>query len=186
MIVVEGPDNAGKSTLSSEIGLQRFSAGPAPRDSLELRECLRDQKARASVPCIQDRLTCISQQVYSDAPESSILQRDLDELIEKPMFVVVYCRPPERVLMDFSTHKVKSYDTEKSLEKITDNQHTYIERYDELMRSIPHVLYDWTEYRDHGSADLNRFVRMLVNTQYSVDEWKRIVSMCKDFKVTAY
>lgn len=186
MIVIEGPDNAGKSTLAKEIGLQYFSAGPAPKDSIELRSCLTEQKSRASTPCIQDRLTCISQQVYSDAPESSVLQRYLDELIEQPFFVIVYCRPPQRVLMDLSNHKIKSYDTEQSLEKIVDNQHTYIERYDALMSSIPHVVYDWVEYRDFASGELGNFVRFLVNTQYSLDEWRSFATVSQNARTAVF
>lgn len=186
MIVVEGPDNAGKTTLAEAIGLQRYTAGPAPRDARELTECLLDQRARASMPCVQDRLTCISQQVYSDAPESGLLGEALREFVKIPMVVVVYCRPPQRILMDLSKHKIKSYDTEESLKKIIDNQHTYIERYDAIMATIPHIQFDWTEYLDFVEADRGEIIRYLVNTQYSMEAWQEYVRANESSRTVVY
>lgn len=171
MIVVEGADNSGKSTLGKSIGLAYHSAGPAPSDSAELVRCLKEQRARASQPCVQDRLTCISQQVYSDAPESSLLQNDLEELVELPFVVIVYCRPPERTLMDLSTHCVKSYDTEENMERLVRRQLEYIQRYDELMNKIPHVVYDWTDYDDSERANFRSF---LVTVQHSLADWRKL------------
>jgi phosphoribosyl-ATP pyrophosphohydrolase len=171
MIVVEGADNSGKSTLGKAISLPYYSAGPAPRSAEELMKCLDEQRARASSPCVQDRLTCISQQVYSDAPESMFLQKTLEDLVEVPFVIVVYCRPPERTLMDLSTHKVKSYDTEENMEKIARYQHEYIKKYDSLMAKIPHILYDWTEYDVWEQVNVQRY---LVEAQKSMERWKAL------------
>lgn len=147
MIVFEGPDNAGKSTLAKYIaekyGLAYFTAGPAPKNRIDLELCCIGQYARLNFPIVQDRLTCISQQIYHEP--DSYLEVFLQSYIRSKKFVLVYCRPTERTLMDFSTHKIKSYDTEQSLKKIIDNQHTYINRYDDLMSRVPHLLYDWTD-----------------------------------------
>lgn len=181
MIVVEGPDNSGKSRFGRSLGLTYYSAGPAPSDAAELLRCLTEQRNRASLACVQDRLTCISQQVYSDAPESSLLNGDLLQLVEVPKVVIVYCRPPTRTLMDLSTHVVKSYDTEENMEKIARNQHLYIDRYDRIMGRIPHVGYDWTENDDES----NRQIRsLLVTTQHSVDDWKRLRDTMNMGKIT--
>jgi hypothetical protein len=171
MIVVEGADNSGKSVFAKSFGLAYFSAGPAPNDSKELAKCLREQRNRVLLPCVQDRLTCISQQVYSDAPESALLQTDLEAIVEEPRVIVVYCRPPERTLMDLSTHVVKSYDTEENMEKIARRQHEYIKRYDDLMATIPHVIYDWTDHDDLTNSQIRS---MLVMTQHSTDEWRNL------------
>lgn len=176
MLVVEGADNSGKSTLAKFVGLAHFSAGPAPENALELRRCLEQQRSRAYIACIQDRLTCISQQVYSEAPESWLLQDELLRLIDVPRVVIVYCRPPERTLMDLSTHKAKSYDTEANMSKIAQNQHTYIKRYDDLMHTIPHIMYDWTEHDD----ETNRQIRsLLVESQLSDEKWRELLKSMK-------
>jgi hypothetical protein len=124
--------------------------------------------------------------VYSEATDPGLLRRELDRLIVKPKFLVVYCRPPERTLMDFSTHKIKSYDTEQSLTNIVENQFTYIRRYDALMDSIPHVMFDWTSYRDYEMSDMDAFVRMLIDTQYSDKDWAEVINLCLPNKVTSY
>lgn len=174
MIVLEGPDNAGKSTfarlLCDACGLHYSSAGPAPKTPDELQLCLNTQLMNASVKMVQDRLTCISQQVYNGSDDN--LQKYLDLMLQVEHCIVIYCRPPDRILMDFSTHKVKSYDTEESLSKIVANQHRYIERYDALMKTIPHKQYDWT---DEG-LNLEGFIEMLYNTQVHKDCWRQFTN----------
>lgn len=171
MLVLEGPDNSGKSTLGKALGLQYFSAGPAPKSVTELQECLNIQQMRAGLPCVQDRLTCISHQVYSEDLTKGFLQSELERLVKVPTFLIVYCRPPERVLMDLSTHKVKSYDTEEHMAKIIANQHIYIQRYDELMANIPHVQYDWTD------EDISHefFIQSMIKTQYEKHHWDYVM-----------
>lgn len=171
MVVVEGADNSGKTTFAKSLGMAYFSAGAAPNDAKELKACLRDQRNRAGMHCVQDRLTCISQQVYSDAPEACLLMRDLEEIVEIPQLIVVYCRPPERTLMDLSTHQQKSYDTEENMEKIARRQMEYVQRYDDLMERIPHVLYDWTEQDDQSNAEIRGLLMM---AQASFEEWKKL------------
>lgn len=176
MIVMEGADNSGKSTFGRSIALPYFSAGPAPKDARELRNCLSEQRARAPFACIQDRLTCISQQIYSDDPTSTLLQGELVALIDMEVVVVVYCRPPERTLMDLSTHRLKSYDTEENMEKIVLHQHEYIRKYDDLMSTIPHIIYDWTEHDDESNHQIRS---MLVDSQNSTTAWKKLIETTK-------
>lgn len=172
MIILEGADNSGKSTLASKINyLPKFSAGPAPRDSDEEDRCLADQLERATLPCIQDRATCISQQVYANRLMDSKLASVLSEMVRIPLVVVVYCRPPERVLMDLSTHAVKSYDTEDHLNKILDNQHIFINRYDALMSTIPHMLYDWTDNDVHVEG----MIEKLLDSQRGTKQWRDLI-----------
>jgi hypothetical protein len=182
MIVVEGADNSGKTTLARKMQLPYFSAGPAPTTLTELSECLKDQWNRAQVPCVQDRLTCVSQQVYSEAPESVLLQPILGDFVDQPGVVIVYCRPPERVLMDFSTHQVKSYDTEEHIEKLIRKQHEYIKKYDDLMATVPHVLYDWTE---HSVAGCENIMEMLFETQINATNWKTLMKSIRMSTVRA-
>lgn len=171
MIVFEGPDNAGKSTIAKLVArtfdIPYQTAGPAPKNESEKISCLLSQLGLSGSIVVQDRLTAISQRVYSDASNRRLEEECLRIMINVPRFIVVYCRPPERTLMDFSTHKVKSYDTEESLSKIVSNQHIYIQRYDELMKRIPHIQYDWTD----DQVDKLKFADRLVQTQHSNDYW---------------
>lgn len=174
MIVFEGPDNAGKSTfakfVADKYGVSYFTAGPAPKNRRELENCAIAQYARNTYPIVQDRLTCISQQVYHEP--DPYLEVFLQAFIRSRHFILVYCRPPERTLMDFSTHKIKSYDTEQSLKIIADNQHKYINRYDNLMSRIPHLLYDWTD----ESIDKDVISDQLFCAQMSQEESRKFRS----------
>lgn len=168
MIVLEGADNAGKTTLARRFsGIPVYSAGPSPKNEEEEKDCLLAQATRAIQPCVQDRLTCISQQVYTGRMFETKLGSILAQLIKTPTVIIVYCRPPDRVLMDLSTHTVKSYDTEEHLKVIMDNQHTFIDRYDALMSTIPHVLYDWTD----PDIDVNGFIKRLIDSQLGEKQW---------------
>lgn len=168
MIVLEGADNSGKTTLASRFsGLPVYTAGPAPKDSESEDKCLIEQMNRAGKVCVQDRLTCISQQVYADRMFDTKLGSYLVDMLKMPKVIVVYCRPPDRVLMDLSTHSIKSYDTEEHLKKILDNQHRFIERYDSLMSTIPHLLYDWTD----PETNVDWVIDQLVKSQTGVDRW---------------
>jgi hypothetical protein len=168
VIVLEGADNSGKSTLARSLGLPYFSAGPAPTSESELKRCLDEQRARSKMICVQDRLTCISQQIYSEELNKQPLRDELEYLAHRPGVIIVYCRPPERILMDLSTHKVKSYDTEENLSKIIANQHVYVRRYDTLMSSIPHFIYDWTD----SIVETHEVISHLIDTQHDAKVWQ--------------
>ena len=56
MIIVEGPDNAGKSTFAASIGLEVRHPGPAPINDFELNLCLHDQIISMREPIVLDRV----------------------------------------------------------------------------------------------------------------------------------
>lgn len=146
MIIVEGPDNAGKSTFAAKIGLQVRHPGPAPINEFELNLCLHDQMIAMREPIVLDRVSCISHQVYNEGWfNSDVLWQYLNEFIKSKHVIFVYCRPPESQLMNFAHHKAKDYDTEAHIQRVIDNQATFIRRYDELFSKIPHIAYDFTD-----------------------------------------
>lgn len=181
MIILEGADNSGKSTLAdkfSKMGLRVHPAGPAPKGKQEELDCLRTQYHLASQDgCVLDRVTCISQQIYADRMFDKVLSTALMQIMELPSTVLVYCRPPNRVLMDMSTHKVKTYDTEEHLQKIIENQHKYIERYDSLMSTLPAIVYDWTDQ----SLDVNGFLKTIIDAQLDKQLWTRLCQPSNHF-----
>lgn len=58
--------------------------------------------------------------------------------------VLVYCRPSDSVLMNFSNHQIKEHDSPDHIEDLKQNMRTYIDRYDQLMSTVDHVKYDYT------------------------------------------
>lgn len=147
-IIFEGPDASGKSTLARKVrdasGKELYLAGGKPKDDAEMWPMIRDQQKALERGALVDRVSSISQQVYR---EGLFFRPDL---MNEAMTLVtdghllVYCRPPDTVLLDPSKHEWKPYDTDEWKQTILGNQPTYIQRYDLLMSKFPCIIYDWT------------------------------------------
>ena len=143
-IILEGFDNSGKSSLASKLGLEVVHPGPRPKTDAEELKCLEQQAAmlyRRGI--VMDRCTAISQACYSGTQHLTYHDWVVKALTRAPV-VIVYCRPPIEVMMDFSTHQVKSYDDEKFIKYLQDNGLDIIARYDAFMARYPHIKYDYT------------------------------------------
>ena len=160
-VVLEGPDNAGKTTLATflrehTVGVIYNHPGGKPDSPAAEEDCMSAQYQMASIlhRCLLDRVTCISQQVYNPDPE-----RDWDRqqaaatLLQVPNLVVVYCRPPNEVLMDVGNFKWRQEETEEHRQKIISRQHEFVERYDTVMQRVPCLHYNW---RDDAHANVLR------------------------------
>lgn len=162
-IILEGFDGAGKSTLAEKLGFSVMHAGGPPRDFQHMKECLDNQLAKCEPGVIFDRVTCISHQVYGGHMFDSMLLDYMSQMLRKPHTILVYCRPPDEILMDFSRHIPKIHDSKQHLEDIEANVKLYIERYDHIMSTVANVKFDYTK---HGE-DVD-FINALINTQVSV------------------
>jgi hypothetical protein len=151
MIVVEGPDGAGKSTLISKLREKHPEMMLAPRactslagplSGQDLVQWLRDYGVMPGY--IYDRHPCISgpvyDAVYADPVEGWVgawVQCHLHELIENAK--VIYCRPPRREI-------IKSINESAQMDGVDRKIHQIIDTYDAIMGSmIPHERYDWTK-----------------------------------------
>lgn len=167
MIIVEGMDNTGKSTLAKLFGLDVVHPGPAPRSYEHGIQCLDSQLQLCNKPIVMDRVTCISDPIYRDRGLQKLYEQYRLQMLKTVHCVVVYCRPPDNVVLNNSTHKPKSYDTPKHLEDLKKNGARYLRLYDAAMRHIPHVKYDYT--RDNSA----QLVEDLLCTQFIIGEWKK-------------
>lgn len=147
-IIFEGPDAGGKSTLARKIaqqsGRELFLAGGKPRDEAHMWEMIRDQALALEAGQLVDRVSSISQQVYR---EGLFFRQDLMDIVHSLVDegnILVYCRPPDSVMLDPKNHEWKSYDTEDWKRTILEGQPEFIRRYDLLMSHVPCIIYDWT------------------------------------------
>lgn len=151
MIVVEGPDGAGKSTLIKSLMLANPCLKLAPRacSSLDgplvgddLIEWIREYGILYGY--IYDRHPCISRPVYdavyADLPEERTrpwLQGTLYEIRDNAR--VIYCRPPRRDI-------IRSVNESAQMAGVDRKIHQIIDTYDAIMASmIAHERYDWTK-----------------------------------------
>lgn len=162
-LLLEGPDNAGKTTLARHIqaraivAVEYFHPGGPPKDIGEEHLCMdtQDHLFRTADGCIVDRVTCISQQVYN--PHGRLdadRQFALDELRRLSNLLIVYCRPSTDRLMRKEDFTWRDGESEEHKQKILRNQHLFIERYDAIMARVPHVLYDFDDQHAEDLRDL--------------------------------
>ena len=183
-VVLEGPDNAGKTTLADKLrhqvnGLKYYHPGGAPPDALaEATGRQTQQQMFNDVDCILfDRVTCVSQQVYNPHEVRDPTRRFYAfDMVEQSGLVVIYCRPNNEVLMDVGNFKWRPDETEEHRQKIIGRAHEFVERYDKVMLTVPCITYDW---RDQVHAEM--IERMLVKGLYGRTDavkWFKDVISC--------
>lgn len=153
-LILEGPDNAGKTTLAHRIvdaiGHRVVYHHPGGRPATVDAEldCVTFQHKLLSTVqnVVHDRVTCISQQVYNPDEELDTARNTaLDHLIKIPDLVIIYCRPPTDRLMAVEEFTWREGETDEHMQKIIRGQHTFIERYDALMQKVPCISYNYKE-----------------------------------------
>jgi hypothetical protein len=142
MLIVEGPDNAGKSTLIGQIketfNIESIHAGGPPKN---LRD-IETRRAAAFKNCligiVQDRNYLISDIVYGSVLRKSPCYNNFRLLLQmlqlKPL--VIYCRPRLEQLLEMKNHEVKAHETQEHVDSVVENQKTIVEHYDELMKIV--------------------------------------------------
>ena len=155
MIVIEGPDGSGKSTLILEItkrlGLKATHLGSRPKTMQDLH----DRVIKSQYCEVLDRWSPISERVYG-----TIANRDwsidvLDTYLDTYRPLIIYCRPPRGVLLENKKQcleAVKSHKSKEHCDLVSDNFERVIELYDDAMLSIKArrlgcqiIVYDYTK-----------------------------------------
>lgn len=128
IIVVEGPDNSGKSTLiealSHMTGLPIVAGEGPPKSTEEIND--RVKRYLALDNCIFDRHPCVSNAIY-DAHREIHMPVDPDLIKafydQNPLFI--YCVGTD----DLGTHVLKDHDTEEHQRLVEDNASMIVEAY---------------------------------------------------------
>jgi hypothetical protein len=148
MVIVEGMDNSGKTTLVQEIaGLGARivpSVGKPDREQARLRmqELLNETDAK-----VYDRFVAFSDEVYGRVLRGcNILDPDAYGAMLRVMranALVIYCRPPDDVILNFGDRA--------QMEGVLERGSTLIRGYDRLFNLLEDwgyagqiIRYDWT------------------------------------------
>lgn len=158
-IILEGPDNAGKTSLANrwkhELGprVDYFHPGGKPADIVAEGVCVEEQLEwlRGSMSIVMDRCTPISQRVYNPDVELDMWRAHMWQRYLDLGVIVIYCRPSTDRLLRVQDLTWREGETEEHKQKIISGQHTFLQRYDALMQSIPNVSYD---FEDQAHADI--------------------------------
>jgi alpha-ketoglutarate-dependent taurine dioxygenase len=155
LIILEGPDGGGKTTLASTLRLAiddylwiiRTNSKPHhPYEMVEIADWLKKVPPRLILVC--DRHPYISEEIYdpvlrSGRPMITESQAGMMALANYLADVlIVYCRPPEEVLEVSSKKNVQ-------MEGVNENLGQLISAYDRLMRALKDrgvevITYDWS------------------------------------------
>jgi len=149
MLIIEGPDNSGKTTLVKELaqllpGQKVLHSGGPVKSEADRDE--RMERILNSRHVIWDRVPCISEQIYGPVLRgvnifggTTYLQAVVDIGA-----AIIYCRPPDHLLFNLDTHDVNpDHDDEEHLTGIKQNHEKIVASYDYFMRHIPHLRYDY-------------------------------------------
>lgn len=151
MIIIEGPDNSGKTTLGQMLSRELMtpvvhSMKPDPTWS-ELQAL--DQAIMQLLPqqYIRDRTYAISEWVYGPicrgrSALGALHKQALNVLLHQ-RHLIIYCRPKDEVIL--------KNDGREQMEGVLENHLAIVKGYDRLMdaikvsMSIEVIEYDWTE-----------------------------------------
>lgn len=161
MIIIEGPDSSGKSTLLNKL-CQQFNYKPAPKlyagppTKLEHLTLTCELLTTLEGNYIFDRFPTISELVYGPIIRNKNLwDQDINSWCRYNDLVInhiiIYCRPPRDVLLNMEGHQLKDYDTKEHIQAIQKKQREIINAYDEVISCYGNVIpYDYT---NKGSYD---------------------------------
>ncbi|HTR69282.1 MAG TPA: hypothetical protein VMH41_03525 [Mycobacteriales bacterium] len=171
MIIVEGYDGSGKSTVAEEIGKRLeapvFHAGGPPVDDTDVLSCAARALTRMNMWCVQDRVTQVSHCVYAmltKPVEAALAISRMDDL--KAARLLVYCRPStDTILSNLQRHRAKEYEAGHVAKEYAADSHTVYVRvnanvligvYDTIIRlASRHVS---VIYYDYQNVDFEKFM----------------------------
>lgn len=141
-IIIEGHDNAGKSTLAGEVaralGRKVISSEGPEKYPGELIERVRRYSIEQEV--VFDRHPCVSDLIYSEGRgRPSPLTRELADLhLYSKKVLIIYCDPRDRGL---SRHIAKDHDTQEHLAMVSEKYQIILNAYREWAIDKAHVVY---------------------------------------------
>jgi adenylate kinase family enzyme len=147
VIILEGPDGAGKTTLAASLSAihkietrRRIHQDPYLWALAEMTGWERDAL------CVYDRFPLVGEYIYGPIRRRNIsTEFALDNLATTLLLnrlmqdtLIIYCRPPIQVILDNVATTGQPEDIQAKIMPI-------IQAYDEYFTSVPHLLYDYTD-----------------------------------------
>lgn len=153
LVIVEGPDGAGKSTLIQNLvalgGFVSTHTGGPPRDKQDLEDKLA--KVTASLDAagpdtlILDRHPAVSDPIYSKVTGSRSFATpgELEEQVRALNPVFVYCRGSADSMRGSISKSPKAHKSPEHLLKVIQKHGEIVKLYDAFFARTPHIRYDW-------------------------------------------
>lgn len=183
-VILEGPDNAGKTSLANSVihtlgsTVAYYHPGGAPAGIDAEGECV-EQQIEVLQDCrtiLMDRCTPISQRVYNPDIHRDPWRAHMWSRYEALNVVVIYCRPSTDKLLRVQDFTWRGDETEEHKQKIIRNQHLFVQRYDELMQTIPNIYYDF-EDAVHAKIIQDKLVQAMRSQDEAVEWFHHLINM---------
>lgn len=140
MLIIEGTDNTGKSTLAKDIAAilnWKVVHSPGPLDrSVKMMKWLVDEISSNPKPVVYDRISLISDKVYAPIvrgqetyyvrnPELEVL---IKGMIAKIPHLIIFCRPSDKAILNNNGR---------------DQMEGVLENHEELMKSYDNIISEY-------------------------------------------
>lgn len=144
MIVIEGMDGAGKTSIASILGgwlgWPVVHAGGPPKDELHVRRWMDTCLERTQQKVIQDRVTQVSEVVYGTIANrrhlAGIALSGLPAMMASGALFVC-CRPPTATILEnLRRHSAKAWDTPEHISMVNAQAMRLIDLYDTLFATL--------------------------------------------------
>lgn len=175
MIVLEGPDNAGKSTLGDQLSRALMSelvhTSKPGRSLEEMQEIMSDILLNQTPDIIYDRVPIISEQIYGPIIRNEnkfageVGNRTMELFLGREP-LIIYCRREPEELVKIPLEQ-KEHDTPEHIEKVTARILTIAQAYDDFFDGLRErkykklVVYDWTKHNFETTVK-SRAIRHIV------------------------
>lgn len=166
LVIVEGPDGAGKSTLIQNLialgGFVSAHTGGPPRDKQDLEDKLA--KVTASLDAaghnilVLDRHPAVSDPIYSKVTGSRSFATPggLGEQVGALNPIFVYCRGSADSMRKNISKSPKAHKPSEHLLKVLQSHGEIVKLYDAFFALTPHIRYDWQKDSVLGLAEVLR------------------------------
>lgn len=156
MIILEGPEGAGKSTLgmklSSRLRMPLIHTGGPVQSKEELHDRLDDLNIMRNPRKIFDRIPLISELMYAPLQNRQpfITRKAAIDVLTGINPTIYYCRLADQERMFKQMIEGKTHKSAEWMETIRKNHVDLVASYDELMDELRRadlrvILYDWTD-----------------------------------------
>lgn len=143
MIVIEGMDGSGKTTLakrlSKDLNIPRtYSVSPPENHKEFLNRCMKSA-ILFNKPIIQDRIPFISEIIYAQIENRDpyLSEKTALNILRLNSPLLIYCQST------YIHHVIKNYDIKKRLELIKQNWLKLQSDYDTFMAKLQTIQYNW-------------------------------------------